>query len=487
MNIELIKSELDRLSLIIRSWEEGETVSAIERDMALDKLKNIYDILRFGALVPQTHETGAAPAVAETVPAAGESVTDDAVNNDEAAATDMPQANAGYENTEDEDAGDVEVEFIFAEDDDAEANEQAAGYDRPEEPGNTGSAAPAAEEQAEEEPVVEEPAIEKPVTEEPTVEEPAAAEPAPEKMTEPEAAAEPAGEMTPEPESATEIPAAEPSEQVAATGHEEIAGTAPSAAAPEIPAEQPVVTEAEPAAATEPVQPVQPAAEKPESDSAPQPARRPMNSLFGADDEIQSRPRTKHHRMMSIYNDAQPRPEKVVDISKIFETDIDEPMFGHNSEIGRPASEPERTVTKEERAQKPVRETVTETPRRETAVKPAVTTHHAAEQQSVTLGDTIGANTQTLADTLGKPAALAEEITHTKIDSLRQAIGINDKFLMIRDLFDGDGEAYEEAIGVLDSFDSLDDCMIHIVENYAWNPDSQGAKFIMQLLERKLS
>ena len=27
----------------------------------------------------------------------------------------------------------------------------------------------------------------------------------------------------------------------------------------------------------------------------------------------------------------------------------------------------------------------------------------------------------------------------------------------------------------------------YIVENFAWNPDSDGAKFIMKLLERKLS
>ena len=47
--------------------------------------------------------------------------------------------------------------------------------------------------------------------------------------------------------------------------------------------------------------------------------------------------------------------------------------------------------------------------------------------------------------------------------------------------------AYEEAITALDALPTLDDCMIHIIENYAWNPDSEGSKFIMQLLDRKLS
>ena len=82
---------------------------------------------------------------------------------------------------------------------------------------------------------------------------------------------------------------------------------------------------------------------------------------------------------------------------------------------------------------------------------------------------------------------MAEELTAARTRSLRQAIGINDKFLMTRDLFDGDEDAYAEAIAELDECETLDDCMIYIAENYEWNPDSEGAKFIMQLLERKHS
>ena len=29
--------------------------------------------------------------------------------------------------------------------------------------------------------------------------------------------------------------------------------------------------------------------------------------------------------------------------------------------------------------------------------------------------------------------------------------------------------------------------MIHIAEHYAWNPNSDGAKLLMELLERKLA
>ena len=75
----------------------------------------------------------------------------------------------------------------------------------------------------------------------------------------------------------------------------------------------------------------------------------------------------------------------------------------------------------------------------------------------------------------------------SKISDLRKAIGINDKFIMLRDLFAGDEAQYNTTIDALNSFASLDECMIYIVENFAWNPDSEGAKLIVSLIERKLS
>ena len=160
--------------------------------------------------------------------------------------------------------------------------------------------------------------------------------------------------------------------------------------------------------------------------------------------------------MMSIYNE-QPVEEKVVDISKIFDLDMSSPR-------SKTTPQPKPVAHRQVESSK-----VTE------------------EQKVVTLADAIAPTTPTLADTLATPTPLAEEINNGKIHSLTDAIGINDKFLMIRDLFDGDSDAYNEAIAALDEFDNFDDCMIHIIDNYEWNPNSEGAKFIMQLLERKLS
>ena len=100
------------------------------------------------------------------------------------------------------------------------------------------------------------------------------------------------------------------------------------------------------------------------------------------------------------------------------------------------------------------------------------------------LGEVLRTADKTLGDTIARPKDIAAS---APVTSLRTAIGIADRFLLIRDLFDGDERAYERAIVAIDSFDNLDDCMVHIVENYSWRSESAGARLIMDLLQRKFA
>ncbi|CDC97452.1 putative uncharacterized protein [Alistipes sp. CAG:268] len=110
----------------------------------------------------------------------------------------------------------------------------------------------------------------------------------------------------------------------------------------------------------------------------------------------------------------------------------------------------------------------------------------AAAAPGAVLGEVINHDVQTLADTIAPPRDRASELLRNEpVTDLRRAIGINDRFLLIRDLFGGDGAAYEAAIDALNGFDNLDDCVIYIAEHYAWNPNSDGAVLLMELLERK--
>ena len=118
------------------------------------------------------------------------------------------------------------------------------------------------------------------------------------------------------------------------------------------------------------------------------------------------------------------------------------------------------------------------------ATNVAVKVATPVDEQPKRLMDVLGGGKRVLAD-----KAAEEELPTTpfnRITDLRKAIGINDKFLMIRDLFGGDAELYNTTIDRLNAFGDLDDCMIYIAENFSWNPDSAGAKLLVSLIERKL-
>lgn len=423
MNIKLIKSEIEKLSLMLSAWEQSEQVSAIERDIVLDKLKKIYDAVCFDTAIGENTPIEPTEPIAP-VPAV-------------------------EENDEESDEKEVEVELIFADDefpeedlvDEEEIEEE---IEEMEQPSATDIIAATVANALAGATIAE--TLTEPTPEEPSVPEVIVVEPAKEEET---IIVEPAIEET---------IVVEPAPIEVELPHEETPVVIPEPEPVAVPEEKPIEKPAE--------KPI----EKPIEEKPAKKAAREMNSLFNMD-EVRRQPRSKHQRMMSIYN-SEPKQEKVVDISKIFNLDIDEPAEATPAEVAPVETKP---------VAKPIAEPVTKPKPVEVPVaKPIV------EEKPQTLADAIPA-TQTLADVITAPTALAEEINNARVRSLRDGIGLNDKFLMIRDLFDGDGVAYDEAINALDAMETFDDCMIHIIENYAWNPDSEGSKFIMQLLERKLS
>lgn len=223
-------------------------------------------------------------------------------------------------------------------------------------------------------------------------------------------------------------------------------------AVPEVEAEPEVVAEPEVFAEPEPVAEPEVVAEpEPVAEPAPEPVKVTLGGgLFDIDDIPV---RTKQSRkMISLYTT---------------------PMAVAEPKAVEPKAEP---TTVEPR---PIEQPKAEQP------KAAEVATVEPLKGAVRLGDVLGSNVTVLAD---KMATVDEPTTpFNRITDLGKAIGLNDKFLMIRDLFDGDGTKYENTIATLNEFDDLDECMIYIVENFAWNPDSEGAKLLVSLIERKLA
>lgn len=206
----------------------------------------------------------------------------------------------------------------------------------------------------------------------------------------------------------------------------------------------PVVAEPTPVVA-EPISVVAEPHTEPHTEPEPQPKVAKGGGLFDIED-IPVRQKSSR-KMISLYNS----PAKPLTDS-----------------MPTPAAEPQAVPV----AQQPVAQPIQQTAERQ-----------MAEPQLV--GDVLGSGKKVVGD-----ISVAESVptpAMSKITDLRKAIGINDKFIMLRDLFGGSDTLYNATIDALNSFDNLDDSMIYIVENFAWNPDSEGAKLIVSLIERKLS
>ena len=230
---------------------------------------------------------------------------------------------------------------------------------------------------------------------------------------------------------------------------------------PETEPELETETETEP----EPEPEAEPAPE-PEPTSETEPETEPLSDGGGLFDIADIPVRSKTSRkMISLYN-----TPPVASQPKASEAD------GGREEVQRVAPKPAPAVV-------PTPAPVVAEPEPQSVLSPLLNDNIASAPKRV--GDVLGDGVTVLGDKMA-----AEELPTTpfnRISDLNKAIGINDRFLMIRDLFDGDAERYADTIDTLNEFETLDDAMIYIIENFAWNPETEGARLLVSLIERKLS
>jgi hypothetical protein len=72
------------------------------------------------------------------------------------------------------------------------------------------------------------------------------------------------------------------------------------------------------------------------------------------------------------------------------------------------------------------------------------------------------------------------------LSNLSEAIGVNDRFLFIREIFNGNKDAYTQAISRLDNAESLSDARAVIMSYTGDNNENEAVKQLLDLVKRKL-
>ena len=462
MNLSEIKNELQQVLQLVEDWHE-KGVNDLERDLALGKLRKIYSSVRFES-TPQP----------ESIDAEEKVTTVAAVENEPESlnvgfAEELP---VGISISLDDVLGSLVTEDLMPE---------VAPFAEPEslfepeaevEP-TTEEVAPLAEVVEEEDaPLAEEIIPAEPelsAVEEPTAEVVAEVEP---ELPAIEEVAEAEPEPTPEPVTPT---IAEPS-----LFGDELFAPRPSRRTRMMSLydDEPSVTVVTPKAkSVEPVaQPVV------EDKPAPSPIVSPIpevESATNVEPIVASEPEVEEE-FVEVDVESQPAQEPVQELAA-------EPLIPEENEpttIIAPA-EPKRVVTvaQEAPSQPVIEQTTYVEPQVEVAVTKSATSVVPESEQ--VLGEVLKSDVRTIADIIAPKSTTVEQIAKGAISDINKAVGVNDRYLLIRDLFGGSAEEYERVVAVLNNFENLEDCMIYIDEHFDWNPNSDGAKMMMELLERK--
>lgn len=175
----------------------------------------------------------------------------------------------------------------------------------------------------------------------------------------------------------------------------------------------------------------------------------------------------------------QTEEEQIEEEPVVEEPAVEEPA------VEEPAEEPAAEEPAEEEVPivpiTPIEEPI-EKPIEEAPVSKPISINALYEEGPVSVVGEQFRDAPAVADVISCPKSVA---VSARVESLRSAIGLADKFMIIRELFADDAEAFEAAIDALESQSSFDDCVIYISENYSWSPNAESTKLIMDLLNRK--
>lgn len=105
---------------------------------------------------------------------------------------------------------------------------------------------------------------------------------------------------------------------------------------------------------------------------------------------------------------------------------------------------------------------------------------------SKTLGDSF-LKEKSVNDLMGNGAGkLDNKLSNSPVTSIQGAIGINDRYQYIRELFNGSADTFTATVSELDQFKSINEAVSYLQQNYKWKKTETSLKFV-NLVKRRFS
>lgn len=89
----------------------------------------------------------------------------------------------------------------------------------------------------------------------------------------------------------------------------------------------------------------------------------------------------------------------------------------------------------------------------------------------------------------GEKETIANKLETKQVNNIMEAISVNHRYMFTKELFDGDRDAFVDAIEQIDSRESFDDAVEMLVQNYAnkrgWDMNSDEVKELLKVIFRR--
>lgn len=108
------------------------------------------------------------------------------------------------------------------------------------------------------------------------------------------------------------------------------------------------------------------------------------------------------------------------------------------------------------------------------------------ESKKTTIADKIISPTVSRNEILAKTdKSLSASIAHKKIDDIKQAISIGDRFRFQRELFRGNGEDMNKTLNYINQLATLNEAVTFLQSKYGWDTGNETTEDFYQILKRK--
>jgi len=110
------------------------------------------------------------------------------------------------------------------------------------------------------------------------------------------------------------------------------------------------------------------------------------------------------------------------------------------------------------------------------------------KQESSTLGERYQGSKQFMSELISKqhPAQdISVKIQSKPVEDIGKAIGLNDKFLFINELFKGDSSLYKKTVDFLNNSSDFNDAFNFLNDHFKWEMKNETVQKFMEVVRRK--